>query len=272
MSLLTPLITRNSSSTIPTELKRHIATSEIAAHGTSRRAPRGVAAVERQEREQVDHSENQRDEAEEHERIAGAGDDRFVRDLGDADDAVELMADLRAGESAAEVRERSSSCPTSRRRRPRRPRTGRSFGRGAEIEADQHRVGLRAVAGVDRQRHVARAPDSQLHGRGARQPSFRAPAQRCAAIALSLGACSRAVPRQRRSDPRPQHAVGGLAPLDAATVVVGTSVLDRRVEVAERDLAVEVAETRTAQNSRKAIAMFTRAREDHHDALPRRLA
>ena len=58
---------------MPTELKRYIAASEM-------RRPRNfsasdqsdVAAVERQEREQVDDRQHERDEAEEHERVAGA--------------------------------------------------------------------------------------------------------------------------------------------------------------------------------------------------------
>ena len=79
MSLLRPLMTRNSSSTIPTRaeavhaVQRDPPSAQLLGH-----RPQHVAAVERQEREQVDDGEHQRDEAEEHERVAGTGRDRFV--------------------------------------------------------------------------------------------------------------------------------------------------------------------------------------------------
>ena len=78
MSLLTPLITRNSSSTIPTELKRYIASSEM-------RLPRTFSASDhstcppssgRNGNRLIDR-EHQREEAEEHERVAGARGDRL---------------------------------------------------------------------------------------------------------------------------------------------------------------------------------------------------
>ena len=74
MSLLKPLTTRNNSSTIPTELKRHIAVSET-------RRPRTFSASAhstwppssgRNGNRFID-GQHERDEAEEHERVAGPG-------------------------------------------------------------------------------------------------------------------------------------------------------------------------------------------------------
>ena len=94
------------------EQQQHDADRAVAVHRHQRDAlaphllrerPEHVPAIERQEREQVDHREHERDEAEEDERVAGARDDRFVRDFGDADDAV----DTACGPSSSSMRGRS---------------------------------------------------------------------------------------------------------------------------------------------------------------------
>ena len=142
MSLLTPLITRNSSSTMPTELKRYIASERDPppAHLLGDR-PEDVPAVERQEREQVDDREDQREEAEEHERVAGAGDDRFVRDPAVMPTMLrELLAHLRARERVAEARERLRGRRATSRSAtaPAAASTPNGLRRRAEAEADQH--------------------------------------------------------------------------------------------------------------------------------------
>jgi hypothetical protein len=60
--------------------------------------PEDVAAVERQQREQVDHRERQRDQPEDEDRLLDVDVERAARRLVGADDAADLVAGLGAVE------------------------------------------------------------------------------------------------------------------------------------------------------------------------------
>ena len=105
MSLLMPLSTRNASSTMPTELKRHIVASEM-------RLPRTFSASDQttwppssgRNGKRLTTASTSETSAEHDEREARAARDRLLGVLGDADDALELLADLRADERVEVVR------------------------------------------------------------------------------------------------------------------------------------------------------------------------
>src|SRR3954469_22822724 len=69
-------------------------------------APEDVAAVQRQEREQVDDRQREADEGDQRQRLDGAVGERLMRDVRDPDDAVDLLALLRL-EDLAEHAERA---------------------------------------------------------------------------------------------------------------------------------------------------------------------
>src|SRR3954452_18355515 len=58
-------------------------------------APEDVAAVQRQEREQIDDRQREADEGDQRQRLDGAVGERLMRDVRDPDDAVDLLALLR---------------------------------------------------------------------------------------------------------------------------------------------------------------------------------
>ena len=85
-----------------TSMKPITPARSITLNGTGLRAhllddrPEDVAAVERQEREQVHDRERQRDDREDPDRVGEVADDRLARDLVGADDARDLLALLRS--------------------------------------------------------------------------------------------------------------------------------------------------------------------------------
>src|SRR5580692_1982573 len=142
--------------------EQHDPDRAVAVHGGERdpptarllgERPQDVAAVEGQEWEQVEHGQDQRDEPGEHQRVAGTREHRFVGDLGDADDAVELAADFCAGKRFADVREQASGGdPHLVHGNARRSEHAHWFRGGAEVKADQHPSERLVVARADRER------------------------------------------------------------------------------------------------------------------------
>ena len=93
MSLVSPITNSIRTSTKPTtagalhDPERHRPAADLLDQ-----APEDVPAVERQEREQVDHRQREADQREHEQRLAGVELDRLPGDLIAADDAGDLLA------------------------------------------------------------------------------------------------------------------------------------------------------------------------------------
>ena len=222
-----------------------------------------MAAVERQEREQVDHREREADQGEHEERLAGVELDRLPGHLVAADDARRSACAARrrrSGRRSLTVCEvtshiRSSAQPAA----PAAPRVERLRAVG-EAEASG-----RSAAASYTGRHVdgdlarRRASTVDLRrglGAGSRRPA--SPAHSCAGDLLTAAALEVAALRRRprpagrraRGSPRPACPSHARRP----SLVGSSSAEGEEEEDHERDHEVH-----------------ERARGDHHDPLPDRL-
>ena len=233
-----------------------------------------MAAVERQEREQVDDGEDQGDEAEEHERTAGARDDRFVRVLGDPNDAGDFVAGLRARERAPEAGQRFG------RHVPHLAERGRGSGGDAEVlgraepEADQHAPHFLAVARIHRQRPLfAVAQHGEAHGR-----------RRGAAVVQRPRAAVAVDRRPRRVDggeaavhgqdalAHAQRARGRRGAFDREHGRVRGDRRQRGVQLSQRYNAADAAADEDRPEDRERDQdVHTRPGHDHYDPPPGRL-
>ena len=104
---------------MPTTVARSITRSET---GRPRdfldQRPEDVAAVERQDRQQVDEAEREADEGEQEQRPFEALFDHLVADIADPDDAGDLLALFLFEEMGEDVDGPASPLPRSRRRLP----------------------------------------------------------------------------------------------------------------------------------------------------------
>ena len=139
MSLVRPMKKSMITSTKPTRAGalHHPEGHRSAAHLLDQ-APEDVAAVERQEREEVDQAEREADHGEQDQRLAGAELDRLVGDVADADDARDLLALLRVEEVGEDAH--ASSCVTSHMK---------LAGRLGGIRRSRGSAGVRAVGEAD---------------------------------------------------------------------------------------------------------------------------
>ena len=225
-----------------------------------------MAAVERQEREQVDDRQDERDEAEDHQAVAGAVGDRFVGDLADADDRMDFVARLRARERPPDARQQVARRRSTSRAppTPAAASTPNCLGAAPKSKPISILPASRAVAGVDRQRQrrVPRAGPSAAQAWRARQPSVSAPGQRWAAIArcaeVTVAGCPSTASIRSPGLSTPS---AGLPRSIACTERRRDERLDRGVEVPERQIAVEAARSRgSPRRSRTRSASSCRAR------------
>ena len=148
-------------------------------------APEDVAAVERQEREEVDQAEREADHGEQQQRLARADVDRLVGDVADADDAGDLLALLRLRRCGRRPRPFcwSTSHIVSTGFAGGSPGADRPRSFGAVGEADQRPLRFGVVFGADgdrlRPRRRARSsasPASPPRSRRSACPAHRASA------------------------------------------------------------------------------------------------
>src|SRR3954452_25437949 len=224
--------------------------------------PEDVAAVERQEREQVHNRERERDHRHDQDHVAAVVEDRLARDLVVADDPVDLLALLRVDDldrdrqlGLGDVPERAAGLVAGLAERLRLVRAAA----GVVAEAEPNLLRLRVVDRGHRERDVTPV-------------ALDGDAQRPGALAAVLRRLLRAL-------------VGGDHPaqlVDAAAVAVHRHQLVVHVEhaggwkalahAAHLVARVRADQPRVAdQEDEPEHEVHRRPGEDHHDPLPHRL-